>query len=157
VAVAQLTTIPVALTERRVMRSSRASQYAGPLASSLLLSASMIAGRVLLAQGATPAAPQAGDNYMVCWSTGEHVAYFSEIFVAPPPPRGPRGRQGNQLGETFAAYLKTKYSLPATDHAICGGPPAATLQKTQSYKQQMEDKIKQEKKQVVETTWKYTP
>lgn len=139
------------------MRRTSAPRYAGFLAASLLLSASMIAGRALPALGATPASPQAVDNYMVCWSTGEHVSYFSDIFVAPPPPRGPRGRQGNQLGDTFLAFLKTKYSLPASDHAICGGPSAATLQKTQTYKQQMEDKTKQERKQIVETRWKYTP
>jgi hypothetical protein len=134
-----------------------ASRCVGLLAAPLLLSASMIAGGALLAQGAAPASPQAVDIYMVCWSTGEHVSYFSEIFIAPPAPRGPRGRQGNQLGDTFAAFLKTKYSLPASDHAICGSPSTATLQKTQTYKQQMEDKTKQEHKQVVETAWKYTP
>lgn len=138
------------------MRRTPASRYARLRATSLLLSAAMITGSARLAHGATPSSSQTADNYMVCWSTGEHVSYFSEIFIAPPPPRGPRGRQGNQLGETFAAYLKTKYSLPAGDHAICGGPPAATMEKTQTYKQQMEDKIKQEHKQVIETAWKYT-
>lgn len=44
----------------------------------------------------------------------------------------------------------------ATDHAICGSPPTAGLKNAQTYKQQMEDLMKKQNKQIVETGWKYT-
>jgi hypothetical protein len=104
----------------------------------------------------TAAAAAAYENDMVCYSTTASVAYFSDIFDAPKPPPGPRGRQGAQLGAVFLAFLKTKYTMSPTDHAICGGPSVAGLKNAQTYKQQMEDLMKKQNKQIVETGWKYT-
>lgn len=109
---------------------------------------------VTSAAATASAAAAAYENYMVCWSTGEPVAYFSDVFNAPPPPPGPRGRQGTQLGQTFLAFLKQKYALTPNDHTICSGPPTPSLQKAEAYKQQMEDQTKKANKQVVETGWK---
>lgn len=110
----------------------------------------------LRARSAIPPSIAATDNYMVCWSTGDPVAYFSDIFNAPPPPPGPRGRQGNQLGEVFLAFLKSKYSVVPNDHAICGSPSTMAQDKAQTYKDQMEARMKQTGKKIVETGWKYT-
>lgn len=99
----------------------------------------------------------ADDLYMFCQTSGGTVVYFSDIFVAPKPTGGPRGRQGNQIGQVFLGYLKTKYSLSADYHANCGGLPNGHLKEQQGFKQQFEDEAKTAHKQVVETGWKYAP
>jgi hypothetical protein len=93
-------------------------------------------------------------NYMVCWTTTGSVFYVSDVFDAGPPPAGPRGRQGNALGQVFLAFLQRKYALTANDHAICGGPPAATPESTQAYKQEQEERAKKANQKIVDTGWK---
>lgn len=93
-------------------------------------------------------------NYMVCWTTTGSVFYVSDVFDAGPPPGGPRGRQGNAIGQVFLAFLQKKYGLTASDHAICGGPSAPTPESTKAYKEQQEDRAKQANKKIVDTGWK---
>lgn len=106
---------------------------------------------------AAAAVAPADDLYMFCQTSGGSVVYFSDIFVAPKATGGPRGRQGNQIGQVFLSYLKTKYSLSADYHATCGGLPSAHLKDQQGFKQQFEDEAKTAHKQVVDTGWKYAP
>jgi hypothetical protein len=122
----------------------------------LVLGLSGVAVAATATRAAAAVAP-ANDLYMFCQTGGGTVVYFSDIFVSPKPTGGPRGRQGNQIGQVFLGYLKTKYSLGADYHATCGGLSSGALKDQQRYKQQAEDLAKGQHKQVVETDWKYAP
>ena len=122
----------------------------------LLLGVPCVVVAATAASAAAAVAP-ADDLYMFCQTSGGTVVYFSDIFVAPKPTGGPRGRQGNQIGQVFLGYLKTKYTLSADYHANCGGLPSARLKDQQGFKQQFEAQAKTDHKQVVETGWKYAP
>jgi len=126
------------------------------LAFFLLLGLTSAAVAATATRAAAAVAPR-DDLYMFCRTTGGSVVYYSDIFVAPKAAPGPRGRQGNQIGQVFLGYLKTKYSLGAEYHANCGGLPSGALKDQQQYKQQAEDQVKGDHKQVVETGWKYAP
>ena len=131
-----------------------ASAYVRIVVSLLLVTAMAIDGQPLHARGVTQPPPTESENDMVCWTTTGSVFYISDVFNAGQPQAGPRGRQGNQIGQLFLAFLQKKYGLTAEDHAICGGPSVSTMQAAQAYKQQQEDRAKEANKKIVETGWK---
>jgi len=112
---------------------------------------------VASATAASAAADAAFQNYMVCSSNGSATTYFSDVFNAPKPPPGPRGRQGSELGQLFLAFLTKKYTLPPNEYAMCSGGSPSTAQGAQTLKQQLEERAKQARHQVIETGWKNTP
>ncbi|HEY2898577.1 MAG TPA: hypothetical protein VGJ12_15660 [Gemmatimonadaceae bacterium] len=136
----------------------------------LFFSMSMASTRPLHAQtqAAAPAAAAANEKYVLCSAdpTGP-VAYINQIFAAVMPHVAASGMRGGveknenyALQPLFLAFHRKKYGSNYQGQLSClttFTPNAAGLHAAQSQKQRLEDLAKQNKAQIVETDWKYTP
>lgn len=111
-------------------------------------------------------AASAHHHYVYCASgTDKPVVYFSEVFAATTTSDiigpSPAPNRYYEIVNPFEAFLEKKYGaaphpvIPPTCHVTT--PDAAGLQAAQHGKQVFEDLYKQQKKQIVETGWKYPP
>ncbi len=108
---------------------------------------------------AVTAPPAAANEYYVsCFSNSDHglpTAYFSEIFAAVPT--------GAPIRDAFLAFLQKKYGFndPRPAPVDCDQSPkpgnADMFKNAWAIRQNREGLAKVNKKQVVETGWKYTP
>jgi len=102
----------------------------------------------------------AGGNYAYCYAgSGQPVTYFSEVFEAPalqgnPPPHMAVVNRQGEVNRSWISFLEKNHAPSELQFGNC---PIADLHTTQTSKQQLQDKFKQENKQIVETSWKYTP
>jgi len=136
-----------------------------PCSGSLSLAMIVLIPTISIGAQQTPAAP-AHQHYVYCISGSETpVVYFSEVFAATTTSDrvgpSPAPNRFYEIANPFKAFLEKKYG--AAGHSLT--PPAcrvttpdpAGLQAAQKAKQGFEDMYKQSKKQIVETSWKYTP